>query len=170
MIGALIVVDMQNDYLWDKRKTMFNYDSDALVAAVNSSIKKYSAEGYDIIYLSQIFQNIITNRKLIGFSIENTPGAELYGGLDIVSDLRFDKHLPDSFTSLAFKKYAKSRNFENIVICGLDLCGCVGATAKGALKTGAKVSIIDKSTGCRFPKEKELKNRRKLQGYGVKFI
>ena len=27
---ALIVIDLQKDYLWDKRKPMFNYDTEPL--------------------------------------------------------------------------------------------------------------------------------------------
>ena len=27
---ALLVIDMQNDYLWDKRKPIFTYDTDKL--------------------------------------------------------------------------------------------------------------------------------------------
>ena len=30
---ALIVIDMQNDFLWEKRKAMFSYDTAALTAA-----------------------------------------------------------------------------------------------------------------------------------------
>ena len=29
--NALLVIDMQNDYLWDKRKTKFSYDAETLV-------------------------------------------------------------------------------------------------------------------------------------------
>ena len=33
---ALIVIDMQNDYLWDKRKAKFSYDTKALTTQVNN--------------------------------------------------------------------------------------------------------------------------------------
>ena len=29
---ALVVIDMQNDYLWEKRKKKFTYDTEELVA------------------------------------------------------------------------------------------------------------------------------------------
>ena len=77
---ALIVIDMQNDYLWDKRKPMFSYNTDDLVGSVNSAISAYKENGYDIIYIEQMFPNIITNKWFIGFSIKGTEGAELYGG------------------------------------------------------------------------------------------
>ncbi len=46
---ALLVIDMQNDYLWDKRKSMFTYDSSELVGNVNrlidSRMRRYSGSG-----------------------------------------------------------------------------------------------------------------------------
>ena len=67
---ALVVIDMQNDYLWDKRKTMFSYDTDCLVDSVNKAVTEYQKKGYDIIYIAQTFPNIITNKWFIGFSIK----------------------------------------------------------------------------------------------------
>ena len=48
---ALLVIDMQNDYLWDRRKAKFSYPTDALVSAVNGAIAKYQSEGCDVIYI-----------------------------------------------------------------------------------------------------------------------
>lgn len=49
MKKVLLVIDMQNDYLWDKRKTMFSYDTDELVRNVNNAISSYKEDGADII-------------------------------------------------------------------------------------------------------------------------
>ena len=46
---ALVVIDMQNDYLWPQRKKMFSYDTDDLVGNVNRAIGIYKDKGYDII-------------------------------------------------------------------------------------------------------------------------
>ena len=51
---ALIVIDLQNDYLWDKRKRMFTYDTDKLIGNVNRAIAEYKEKGYDIIYIKHI--------------------------------------------------------------------------------------------------------------------
>ena len=85
---------MQNDYLWEKRKQMFTYNTSELTDSVNRAIHSYKEKGWDIIYISQIFPDIITNRWIIGFSIANTEGAKLYGGLDVVSDLCSTKISP----------------------------------------------------------------------------
>ena len=74
---ALIVVDMQNDYLWNRRKKTFSYNTPELVNAVNSLISEFSERGDDVIYVGQVFPNIITNKWFIGFSIKGTSGAEI---------------------------------------------------------------------------------------------
>ena len=73
---ALVVIDMQNDYLWEKRKAKFSYNTGELVNAVNKAISSYEENGYDIIYIAQMFPNIITNKWFIGFSIKGTEGAK----------------------------------------------------------------------------------------------
>ena len=32
---ALLVIDIQNDYFWEKRKKIFTYDTDKLVGNIN---------------------------------------------------------------------------------------------------------------------------------------
>ena len=167
---ALVVIDMQNDYLWDKRKAKFSYNTDELVGSVNNAVSDYQKNGYDIIYIAQMFPNIITNKWFIGFSIKGTSGAELYGKLNVVSDLYFEKNLPDTYSSKAFREYMQQQKYAEVVLCGLDECGCVGATAKGALKTGAGVFILENCVGSRFPSEKVRKMRENLKVSGVQYI
>lgn len=167
---ALIVIDMQNDYLWEKRKAKFSYDTQELVDAVNGAIAEYDQNGYDIIYIAQMFPNLITNKWFIGFSIKGTPGAELYSGMDIVSDLYFEKNLPDTYSSKPFREHMKNQGYTEVVLCGLDECGCVGATAKGAVKTGAKVFMLENAIGRRFGKDRVQKMRDSLTALGVQYI
>ena len=167
---ALIVIDMQNDYLWEKRKPKFSYNTDELVGAVNNAVSVYRQQGCDIIYIAQIFPDLVTNKWFIGFSIKGTPGAELYSGLDIVSGLYFEKNLPDTYSSKTFREFMQEQNYSEIYLCGLDECGCVGATAKGAAKTGAKVFMLTDCIGRRFPESKVMKMRSELRELGVKYL
>lgn len=167
---ALVVIDMQNDYLWDKRKKMFSYDTIKLVSAVNSLIHEYDEQENDVIYIGQVFPNIVSNKWFIGFSIKGTEGAGIYPDVDIVTDYYFEKNLPDSFTARSFREFMAERNYTEITVCGLDLCGCVGATAKGAVKTGAAVKLSLAATGCRFDREKAEKMKNTLTAVGVEII
>lgn len=167
---ALVVIDMQNDYLWDDRKPIFSYDTKDLVGAVNDAADEYQKKGYDIIYIAQMFPDLITNRWFIGFSIKGTAGAELYSGLNVVSDLYFEKNLPDTYSSKPFREHMNKEGYTEVVLCGLDECGCVGATAKGAAKTGAKVFMLRNCIGSRFPSGKVDKMRESLRALGVEYI
>ena len=167
---ALLIIDMQNDYLWDNRKPKFSYDTETLVKNVNSAVSSYSENGYEIIYIAQVFPDIATNRLFIGFSIKDTEGAKLFEKLCTVSDLYFEKKLPDAYSSKAFRDFAEKRKYSKIVLCGLDECGCVAATAKGAVKSGAEVFILKDSVGCRFSNDKRDRTRSELSALGVSYI
>ncbi|MBQ8121581.1 MAG: cysteine hydrolase [Ruminococcus sp.] len=167
---ALIVIDMQNDYLWDKRKAKFSYDTKTLVDEVNKTIHGFAQQGGDVIYIAQIFPNLPTNRLFIGFSIKGTQGAEFYSGLDVVSDHYFEKNLPDSFTAKKFREFMQKQDYSEIYVCGVDLCGCVGATALGAAKVCKKVFLVQSATGCRYDGKKQRKRKNALESAGVAFV
>ena len=164
---ALLVIDMQNDYLWSKRKEMFSYDTDDLVGNVNRAIESYQEKGYDIIYIKHVLPVLMWG---VGFSIRGTQGAELYSGLRIVSDLTYEKSRSDTFTAKAFRELVKKENYKEMVLCGLDECGCVGATAKGAVRSGIKVRMLTDSIGRRFPERKIKAMRDELISMGVEYI
>lgn len=164
---AFIVIDLQNDYLWEKRKAMFTYDSAKLTGNVNSAIRSYKDQGYDIIYIKHILPRILWGA---GFSIRGTEGAELYDKLDVVSDLCFEKNRSDTYTAKAFREHMEKAGYDEVVLCGLDECGCVGATAKGAARTGIKVKMLENCIGSRFPQAKILKMREQLAKAGVEYI
>ena len=154
---ALIVIDMQNDYLWEKRKSMFTYDTQKLVGNVNSAIDSYGENGYDIIYTKHILPKVMWG---VGFSIKGTEGAELYDGLHVISDLIFEKSHSDTFTSKAFREHVESEGYSE----------CVGATAKGAVEKGIKVMMPLECIGTRFPEDKVSKMRSQLKSIGVLYI
>jgi nicotinamidase-related amidase len=164
---ALIVIDMQNDYLWEKRKPIFTYDTGKLVADVNNAIARYKEQGYDIIYIKHILPKWMWG---VGFSIKGTEGAELFPALNVVSNLCFEKNRSDSYTSKTFRTHMEAAGYTEVVLCGLDECGCVGATAKGAAKTGIRVFMLEECIGRRFPEDKVRKMRAVLKSLGVEYI
>ena len=169
MKTALIVIDMKNDYLYEKRKAKFAYNTAELTAAVNELIHQYDENGSDVIYIRHIIQNLPTNRLLFGFSIAGTEGAELFSGLDMVSEYCFDKLVGDALSNKKLRELIQQKGYEALHLCGLDECGCVTSTALGAAKRGIKAEIIRKGTATVYP-EKVAKVRKKLDKAGVKYI
>ena len=166
MKTALLVIDMQNDYLWERRKPAFAYDTERLTASVNELVHRYD----DVIYIRHIIQNLPTNRLLFGYSLAGTEGAALYGALDIVSDRVFDKYFGDALTNGALLKLIREERFDRLHLCGLDECGCVTATALGAAKRGITAEIVRSGTATVLPERKVARAHEKLRKAGIRFI
>lgn len=170
MNKALLVIDIQNDYFWDKRLKNFTYDTPKVINNINVTINKYKNEGYDIIYISHLIHNFPTNRLLFGYSIKGTEGAELYKDLNIVSDYKFDKYLPSAYTNRKFSKFMKDKNYDTILVCGIDEAGCVLHTSLAAKKRTNDVRIIRDATFSCLGKIKQNKAIDKLLSKGIKYI
>ena len=170
MNTALIVIDMQNDYLWEKRQPRFSYDTATLTAAVNGLIRRQQAAGGDVIYVRHLIQNLPTNRLLFGYSLAGTEGAELYGGLERVSDLVFDKYVGDALTNAALRRLLEERGCEALRLCGLDEFGCVANTALGAAKRGLRAEILREGTATVLPEKKTAPMREKLRKAGIPYV
>ena len=167
---ALFVIDMQNDYLWEKRKSRFNCDTAKLTGAVNDLIRRYAAQGSDVIYIRHIIQNLPTNKLLFGYSLAGTEGAELYSGLEKVSDLCFDKLVGDALTNLELLERVRAEGYEELHLCGLEEFGCVANTALGAAKRGIKARILREGTATVMAEGKAAKMKAKLQAAKIEYI
>ena len=60
--------------------------------------------------------------------------------------------------------------YETLHLCGLDECGCVAATALGAVKRGLNVAILREGTVTRFPENKVNAIRERLNSAGIQYI
>jgi len=170
MKNALLVIDMQNDYLYEKRKRRFAYDTEGLVARVNGLIRVYSEAGQDVIYIRHIIQNLPTNRLLFGYSLAGTEGAKLYNGLAVVSEYCYDKLVGDALSNRQLRALIRQKGYEQLHLCGLDECGCVTATALGAKKRGIEAEILRDGTATVFDDRKAARMREKLRQAGVRYI
>ena len=166
MKTALMVIDMQNDYLWARRKPVFAYDTQKLTEAVNGLIHRYE----DVFYIRHIILNLPTNRLLFGYSLARTEGALLFSGLDVVSDRIFDKYFGDALTNRALLKTIREEGFDRLHLCGLDECGCVTATALGAAKRGITAEIVRSGTATVLPQRKVARAHERLRRAGIRFI
>ena len=170
MKTALLVIDMQNDYLYEKRMKRFAYDTAGLVGRVNGLIRRYSEAGEDVLYIRHIIQNLPTNRLLFGYSLADTEGAALYGGLEVVSEHVFDKLVGDALSNRALRAFIGQRGYDRLHLCGLDECGCVAATALGAKKRGLEAEILRDGTATVLDGHKVARTREKLRRAGVRYI
>lgn len=170
MKTALLVIDMQNDYLWDRRMSRFCYDTPRLTASVNGLIRRFHERGQDVIYIRHIIQNLPTNRLLFGYSLAGTEGAELYGGLEIVSGDCFDKYVGDALSNPRLLRLIRERGYSALRLCGLDEYGCVAATALGAARRGIKAAIVREGVATVFPEGKAARVRNRLRRANIAYV
>ena len=170
MNTALLVIDMQNDYLWEKRKPRFAYDTEKLTGAVNGLIRRYAENGSDVFYIRHIIQDLPTNRLLFGYSLAGTEGAELYSGLERVSGPCFDKLLGDALSNKELLARIREQGYEELHLCGLDEFGCVANTALGAAKRGITARILREGTATVMPEAKAAKMKTKLTEAKIEYI
>lgn len=171
MAKALLIVDVQNEYLCKKRNVKrFKFKHpEKLARNINSSIEEAVKEGYIIIYIAEVVPNNLISKIIVGHSLRGTEGAKLYHKLNVVSDNYFEKQLSDAFSNKKLKTFIKENDITEVKICGIDAGACVAATANGALKMGLKVSVIIKSIDTMFIQRAKL-YREKLEKKGVKYI
>ena len=86
------------------------------------------------------------------------------------SRVRLHKNRSNAYTSKLFKEFMKAHDYSEVAVCGLDECGCAGATAEGAAKTGAEVIMLENCIGSRFPDAEVQKMRKKLRALGIRYI
>ncbi len=170
MKKALLVIDLQNDMLWENRNKRFAYDTEPLLSRVNKAIHLYKKNGDTVIYIAHIVSNNWFSKKIFGYCIRNTEGSRLHKNLSIESQNYFEKSRADAFTSKKLTDFIRKQNFETVAICGIDEGGCVSATAKGAIKLGLSVEMLTNCIDTICPKSKIDKLRDELKAKGVKYI
>lgn len=165
---ALLVMEMQNDYFWEKRQPKFNYDGETLLRNINAAIGHYQAEGCDVVYISQIFPDTPTNQLVFGFNMIGTEGAELHPALRIVSEYRFEKNIADIFQDEVIRAFFTAQGYDSYLLCGVDLCGGILATARGARGAGAAVTVLTDCCGTRFDTRKTAQTKADLKMCGAR--
>jgi nicotinamidase/pyrazinamidase len=145
--GALLVIDIQEDYTGRTARPPFPYkDSERLIANVNGIIAKTSKKNIVVIYIRHEFGGLFweTFSKIFywGTDIKGTPGTEIDKRINIISEYCFKKPMPNAFSNPELDVFLKEHHIHKLYLVGLDAQRCVQSTAKGALRRGYDVTII----------------------------
>ena len=145
MRKVLLVVDMQNEFVGEKRTRFHKYDVVQLIPAVNERISQYDSK--DVIYIVQLMKQNLIN-KLAPFKVfEGTENAQIAKGVNVVSDQVFTKYKGDAFTNEALDRKLKEMGAREVEIIGIDGGGCTALTAFGAIAHGYKVTYNTAAIG-----------------------
>jgi nicotinamidase-related amidase len=152
---ALLVLDMQEDFLGENAKSPINKEQiPAITAVVNSLIDEFKRNGQLIVYVKSEFpKKAIGNRIRHYAAIEGSPGTEIFGKIRISGSAIFAKNAPDAFSNPEFEKYLILNQVNQLVITGVYANQCVLYTTLGALNRKYQVKFVRNGVGDSSEKE-----------------
>ena len=146
---ALVVLDMQEDFLGEMAKMPINKEQiPAITAVVNSLIDEFERNGQPIIYIKSEFPKIaIGNRIRHNAAIVGSQGTNIYSKIRISGNVIFSKKTPDAFSNLEFERYLAANQVNQLVITGVYADHCVLTTTLGALDRKYRVKFVKNGVG-----------------------
>lgn len=169
MKRALFVIDMQNITIGKDHLTIFDYDRERIIAAVNGRIAKYESE--NVFYICQIMKNNFINKFAPLKAFDGSFESKICEEINVVSDNIIKKYKGDAFSNPGLKKLLTDKNIDEIEIVGLDGGGCVALTALGAIREGFKAIMAQNAIAtAKFNIKKSDKFNNKLKLLGAEFI
>ena len=165
---ALVVMDMQLDFLDENAKLPIENQVEDLIKITNDIIEDYNSMGYEIIYIRSVFsKNDIANFFRNKATIERTTGIEIDPRIKIVSKNIFDKKRSSAFSNKDFVNYLINNQINELYIVGLMAEGCVYKTAISGLDKKYTVHFIENAVGVwkmkNFEPTKEKLNKKGAQ-------
>jgi nicotinamidase-related amidase len=151
-LKALVIVDMQEDYIGEKSKCNFANKQD-IIDNINQRILNAEHDTV-VIYIKNVRKGVSS-----GF----------VKGLNVVSELFFTKEKSSCFSSEEFVDYVNRNNIDEIEVVGIDGNYCVKSTSVDGIKKGLQVTIPLSCVGV-INKERFLKTKQLLTGFQVKII
>jgi nicotinamidase-related amidase len=131
MKPALIVIDIQNDYL----PYMAEDEKKIAMQVINGAIWLFRENNLSII---RVYHSDINSG-----SKEGSEGFEYPKSVRIQdSDTKIHKHYPSAFTKTNLNKVLKQKDCNTLFLCGLSATACVLATYFGGLDLGYETFMI----------------------------
>lgn len=126
---ALLVIDVQEDYIGDKRNSKrFPYHSDVLLSRINQRIEDCTKENCLVVYILNRF--FYQSRRF---------APQLAKGLDAVSQNIFIKNRANCFTNPELIRFLHENSITELELVGIDGNGCVAASARAGKKNGFSI-------------------------------
>jgi nicotinamidase/pyrazinamidase len=173
--SALIVVDMQNDFI---NGALAIKDADMIIEPINRCIRIFKENGLKIFATRDWHPRDHISFKEEGgiwpaHCIQNTHGAEFHKDLELSNAIivskgfNKDKEAYSGFEDTDLKATLDSMNIKRIFITGVATDYCVKNTALDALRHNFETYLIK---DCIKGIDKEEEAIKEMQKYGVKII
>ncbi len=173
--SALIVVDMQNDFL---HGALAVKDGETIISVINKCIRKFQGEGLSIFATRDWHPDDHISFKEQGgpwpkHCVRNTRGAEFHKDLELDNAIIIskatdkDKEAYSGFEGTDLKDRLDAKKIRRVFITGVATDYCVKNTALDALKHGFDVYLIKDAIKGIHEEEKAIKE---MKSRGIKVI
>jgi len=140
MKRALIVIDVQNEYVDGKLRA--EYPSDALTKILMAIGHAKEAK------IPVVIVQHTESRPGHGAFVKYSRGWELHDAVKkVVPDLYVEKHLPSAFFKTPLENYLRDTGVTTVAICGYATQVCCDTTARYAMHLGYDVEFLADATG-----------------------
>lgn len=143
-MNALVVVDMQNDFI---SGALASEQALEIVSNVCAQIKKYNELGYEILFTKDThYSNYLSSQEgenlPVAHCIKDTYGWEICDEIKSIIKATDKIFCKNSFGSIELAQYLT--NYENVVFCGVctDICVISNAVLLKSFSPETKVSAI----------------------------
>src|SRR3990167_4783249 len=136
MKNALVVIDVQNHFAVEKAAD--------LPKKILEHIKK---TGYDHVIFTK-FLNVPSSNfyKILGYRhVMKPPATDIHPDIKHLTNVQntFEKITYSAFKAPKFFNFLEKNDIQELFICGINIDGCVLATAYEAFDLGYKVKILE---------------------------
>jgi nicotinamidase-related amidase len=141
MSKALVVIDVQNYYI--------NKDTDTLPDRIADHIKN---NAYDHVLFTRFVndENSSLSKILDWHKMQSSPDIDIHRSLSPIanSENTFDKNTYSIFKSSRFIDFLKSKDIDELILCGLDTDACILASQYDGFDMGYRVTVIVNLCAC----------------------
>lgn len=142
---AVLVLDLQKDFLADDGKMVITRDRiSGLLATNNAVVTGARSKGALVVYIGNEFSpsDWLPNLFRRGAAVKGTPGTALDPRLSIVSPHYFPKQQGNAFSNPDLEPFLRAQGITNLVVTGVYADGCVKETVEGALRQRFQVTVL----------------------------
>ena len=136
MTRALLIVDIQNDYFPGGAFPLVGPEDAA--AAASRALAVFRVAGRPVVHIRHAW-----DEPEADFMVPGTEGAEIHADVaPSQGEAVFTKESPNSFLGTGLEEHLRSRDVEEIVVCGMMTSLCVDATVRAGSDLGFEVTVL----------------------------
>jgi nicotinamidase-related amidase len=146
--SALLLIDFQRDFLDDNgRMPIARNQVEPLIAETNQAIAAARAKGIEVLGIGNEFspRDWFMNTLRRNAALAGSDGAAWDDRIPLDGAPYFTKTQGDAFSNEQLKQHLRDLGTEEVILTGLQSKACVMATARGAIKEGLRVRILERA-------------------------